>query len=484
MIFKNTSARYGPLIVLLALIPVSCERFFDPRIDNQLAASDAYSDYLSTRAAVNGLYTQLQDLMTAYVITGELRGDMLKVNQQANSDLQDIYFLQYNSGNPYFAGRTAYSVISGCNDVIVHLQTLRESGTTYDDELDNMYAESILLRTWVYFYLLRTYGQVPYITGSYTAEGSLQSIGDWLHDHSDVMVSSARLIDDVEAVIPLLIPSGISGTHFFNLASAWAMVGELYLWEDEYVAAVSALGSSVGTGGGTRFILDKDLENSKWQNIFKGDESATDEIITKIIFDKSEKQENGLLDLFSSISQGGMQLSPVNGIIDALQGTYRFDGTFKDINEIGKYTRSLDEPYTSDMPVILYRAADVHLMLAEAYNRTGRVDLALQLLNNGSDSLFTAGSKGIRGRVGLSPVEVGGNTLNDSIENTEDLILMERSMELAFEGKRWFDILRIARRRNDPDFISDMLMKRYESPDSAMVRNFFSNPDNWYLPLE
>ena len=481
---KNPIARIWLSALLLGLLLVSCERFFDPKIENQLSEAEAYSDYLSTRAAVDGLYTQLQDLMTSYVVTGELRGDMLRPNDWANTDLQAIFSLNYNSGNAYFAGRTAYTAIANCNDVIWHLENLMERGTTYDEKLYSMHAEAVLLRTWVNFYLMRTFGQVPYITASYTAEGNTTSIEDWLAGHSGDPVETGQLISEVESVIPFLIPSEISESQYFNLASAWAMLGELYLWDDDYSQAIDALLASVNTGGGSRFILDKDLENNKWQNIFKGDESATDEIMTKIIFSKAEKQENELMPLFSAIAQGGMQLSPVEQFVIEIEGSYRFDGTYKNGGEVGKYTRSLDAPYTSDMPVILYRAADVHLMLAEAYTRIGQIELALQLVNNGSDTLFTAASKGVRGRIGLPPVTLEGNSLADSMLNMEDLILGERSLEMAYEGKRWFDILRIGKRRNDPDYIGNMMLKRYESPDSARIKAFFSDPGNWYLPLE
>jgi hypothetical protein len=35
----------------------------------------------------------------------------------------------------------------------------------------------------------------------------------------------------------------------------------------------------------------------------------------------------------------------------------------------------------------------------------------------------------------------------------EDLVLRERQRELLFEGKRWFDLMRVVRRKNDPTAI-------------------------------
>lgn len=472
------------LISLLLVITGSCEKFFDPEIETLLSEEDSYSDQLSSRASVNGLYAQLQDLMTSYVVLGELRADMLQVSPAADQELKDIYNLQYGKDNRFFPGRSAYKIISNCNDVIYHLEKLKDKGTTYDKQLFNMHAEAVILRSWTYFYLLRTFGEVPYIVNSYAASGSQADFDVWLTSNSGNNVETDMLIDDVKAVISNLDPENIAESEFFNTASAYALLGEMYLWEDNYQQAVDALFSSIAKGAGSRFILDKDLENSKWANIFKGDESATDEIMTKTIFDKGEKQENELLDIFSAISANGKELVPTIPALTAFDGSQRFAGTYKNNDEVGKYTRSLDAPYTSDMPVILYRAADVHLMLAEGLNRLGNVDDALQLLNNGSDSLFTAGSKGIRGRVGLPSLKVSGTDMADSIQNMEDLIIKERSLELAFEGKRWFDILRIARRRNDAGYLSNMVMKRFDTPDSSAVTNFYNDAVNWYLPFE
>jgi hypothetical protein len=211
-----------------------------------------------------------------------------------------------------------------------------------------------------------------------------------------------NLITDTEAVIPNLIPEYYINSDFFNIASSNAFLGEMYVWKNDYSSAIEALLVSAHSADNYRFILDLDLEKAKWVNIFKGDESAADEIMTKLIFSKGEKQQNDLLNLFSQIGITGKQLSPVSESVEAIIGSFRYAGTFKADNEIGKYTRSLDSPFSSDMPVILYRGADVQLMLAEAYNRSGNPGLALDLVNTGSDSLFTPFSKGVRGRVGFS----------------------------------------------------------------------------------
>lgn len=480
---KKLSKIYVWILVPLLLGLNSCSDYFSPDIPTLLPEEEAYKDFLSSRAAVNGLYTGMQDLMTGYVVLGELRGDMIYTGTSANQDLKDIYQVSIKSDNAYLPYRNAFSLIHSSNQVIQNLANLRSAGTTYDEELDNMYAEALLLRTWIYFYLYRNYEEVPYIIEAYDIEATGTDIVEWIESQTEEMVSLPILEDQILTAIPLFDTEKTTETSFFNLTSAYGLLGEIYLWENSYADAVDVLLSSIKTGEGNRFILDRDLENSKWLNIFKGDETANDEIITKIIFDKGEKQQNGLFQLFAGQAVNGNQLAPVKRIEDYFRGTHRFEGTFKGGFFVGKYTRSTDDPYTSDMPIILYRAADLHLMLAEAYNRLGDYDTALDLLNNGSDSLFTAGSKGIRGRVALPGVSLNVDEDAKMIE-LEDLILFERGLELAFEGKRWYDILRIGKRRNNTDYIANAIMQRFENPDSSAIRNYFADPSNWYLPHE
>jgi hypothetical protein len=68
----------------------------------------------------------------------------------------------------------------------------------------------------------------------------------------------------------------------------------------------------------------------------------------------------------------------------------------------------------------------------------------------------------------------------------ENAIISEAALELAFEGNRWPDLLRIAIRRNDPSFLANKVADKLTaegSADAELVRQRLTNPDNWYLPF-
>jgi hypothetical protein len=95
-----------------------------------------------------------------------------------------------------------------------------------------------------------------------------------------------------------------------------------------------------------------------------------------------------------------------------------------------------------------------------------------------------ATNKGVRGRSYLKEKVVPpSDTANPTIY-IEDLIIQERALELAFEGKRWFDLVRIAERRDDPEYLIEKVAAKFTNPDMAEeVRNKLQNTDNWYLPI-
>jgi hypothetical protein len=61
----------------------------------------------------------------------------------------------------------------------------------------------------------------------------------------------------------------------------------------------------------------------------------------------------------------------------------------------------------------------------------------------------------------------------------------ERAMELAFEGHRWFDLVRIARHRNDPAYLAEKVAAKFSDEEKRIaVQNHLMDMNNWYLPLK
>ena len=130
---------------------------------------------------------------------------------------------------------------------------------------------------------------------------------------------------------------------------------------------------------------------------------------------------------------------------------------------------------------MVYRTADFHLKTCETYARLRRTEEAISHLNEGM--LYkSAWGTGPRTRANLTGVSVDDPRF---VEPVEDLIVEERALELAYEGHRWFDLMRIARHREDPAYLADKVAAKFkEEAKREEVRQRLMDPENWYLPLK
>ncbi len=260
--------------------------------------------------------------------------------------------------------------------------------------------------------------------------------------------------------------------------------------------------------------VDKTYKDEGWTSIFQNSESAFFENISVLPYNSQEDQFNPLANImgrdFYYLVKPSMVLVDSFKTQIPLAGDpgdqYRGIGvsigedTLSQISEteyeflyyINKYALIPSDPFGTD--IILSRAADIHLMLAEAYNRMGDDEsqgFALMLLNAGVNkenpkpSEFTnwRNNLGVRGRVYLAsneiPEEITGEAKTLMIE---DLIIAERSLELAFEGRRFSDLVRIADRRGDPSYLADKVAAKFEgTPEYDRIHSKMMDPANWYL---
>ncbi len=73
--------------------------------------------------------------------------------------------------------------------------------------------------------------------------------------------------------------------------------------------------------------------------------------------------------------------------------------------------------------------------------------------------------------------------LQYQMERVEDLIMDEEALEFAFEGHRYYDLMRVAMRRGDPAYLADKVARRSGSRDERLY-NHLKTESNWYLPFE
>lgn len=261
------------------------------------------------------------------------------------------------------------------------------------------------------------------------------------------------------------------------------------------------------------------------------------EWIWVMYFHEDYDPPNPFIELFSNTG-GSYLLKPSQLIMDNwdaqvqlndFAGDFRGnDGSYQIINNepvVMKYISNYSQldPFDKSGKWFLLRAGLLHLRYIEAANRDGQFKIAYSLLNNGIRTNYgeagatdltyleqtlepfpydfdarmanvgqiPAGMRGlwhrntgIRSRVYLQGITIPEGT--DSMIYIEDKVLEETSLELAFEGHRWGDLVRIAIRRNDPAFLADRIYAKLQKagyPEASEVHSKLMDRNNWFLPL-
>lgn len=288
-----------------------------------------------------------------------------------------------------------------------------------------------------------------------------------------------------------------------------------------------------------------DSNTKGWRSIFGRDRDVlwNSEWIWSLPFDSKFAPANPFIAIFSKTggdylakpSQRAMEMWDSNNQVFSIGGTtvlgYPYDArgskfTYRMVagdpvimKYIYKFESAADQ-FNRNGDWFLYRAAKLHLRYAEAANRDNQQELAYALLNQGirttynplnipdtgnvTDAMQTKlpfpynfdarmgnspnfrapwhRNTGIRGRARLESV----GAIGDDMITTENNIIDEAALELAYEGNRWEDLVRIARRRNDPSFLADKIFEKLNgegNAEAANVKAKLMNPNNWYLPF-
>ena len=138
---------------------------------------------------------------------------------------------------------------------------------------------------------------------------------------------------------------------------------------------------------------------------------------------------------------------------------------------------------------------EIYFAVTKGRNRTfHRVEILGRLYHAGFSVIYENTAHGEFRVVAKKVKEAHGITLDkDAIysgdyddyvqEAVEDIIIDEMGMELAFEGTRFFDLSRVAMRRNDPTYLAKHVAMRNGTMDMTLYNYLSASTKNWYLPL-
>jgi tetratricopeptide (TPR) repeat protein len=491
------------------------EDFFNRQAGDRITPEQHYYSTIDAGLSMEGTIITLQEAMPRLIMLDGLRSDMMEVTPSADAHQRQIHEQVFLPGNPYTQTADLYKMIININEVLANIDKVAENDREFDEYVAYYYDGALItMRAWVYLTLVRL-NNGTYFLG----EDNMTSFPDSLP-----WISREVMIDNlINELIPYVYDPTVGNERieipFPYMMNTKGLLGELYLEAGDYVNAVVYLKMACESylNSPSWLKVDNTFKDDAWSAIFLNSESQNIENLSVVPFSSVEDQFNPLADWCGRTNL--YMVKPTAVLVDSFMAQlpaagepgdlYRGLGvtfgvdTLSKVSEtefttesyITKYEIDKADPFSSD--IILSRAADLHLLLAEAYNRIGTEEsqeYAMIFLNQGINAEnpkpapYARWSRniGIRGRVYLQErVLPEGIEGEEKTRLIEDFIIAERAMELAYEGKRWSDLVRVAQRRGEPEFLADKVAAKFEgTPMYDQIRTKLMDPSNWYLPAE
>lgn len=467
--------------LLMLYVPTGCNSWLDLLPTNDQTTDRYWESKEEVEAVLASAYVQLRTTacQERYVLWGEMRGDGIALNS-ATSNAAKIKNLDILTTNTICQWSAFYTAIGYANSVLKYGPTVLDKDPTFTQELMNSYAaEAVFIRSLCYFYLVRTFNNVPLVTEPYVDDSQDYAVAT--SPEADVL---AYLVTDLENNL-----NRCKTGYESDQSNPWqnkgrvtrwayhALLADIYLWQGNYGRCIHHCDELEKS---KKFRL---MEKEDWfKNFYPGN---TDENIFELQWSRSVDNSTSS---FYNWYMNGENASPLSTYIisdkskelftetlerdvrgdngsyrDATGKIWKFGGT--DFKNVGGSIR----PY-QDNNWIFYRYADIRLMKAEALVMQGDLQGAKDIVQD--EIRFRAG---YNTQINLPANEYDGLMM----------VMQERQREFIGEGKRWFDILRVAK-RNDfqyKQYLLDVLLESVSAKDYAVWASKLSDINSYYLPI-
>lgn len=479
-------------------------------------------DHMVTGAYSNMLASGIQQRA---IIWGAYRSDeLVKNTSHTSTDLDNISAVNMLPTNGYNSWGDFYSVINRCNIVLNHAQGVMAVDPEFTEgDYNTARAQMLALRSLCYFYLVRTFRDVPYTTKSYESDDMVEQLPQATPD--SVLQCC---INDLEESERYILKTGAYGNNnwrnkgYFTRDAVDALLADIYLWrasmthdandyrkcveycdkvinsKDEYYRQ----NHNMSVSSDQSDIYHLTSNPSAQTLIFDYTQGNSDESILEWQYDGTSNSNNGLRNLYYMTGNSNsdhkeyseIQASSIFNIVDAnanndngqkvyqTKNDYRFWNNCFEVNSEEATALYIKKMINDQLLVattattgasrntsrafsdfrqnwVVYRLTDVMLMKAEAL---------VQLAANTEDANIKSAFNLVQVVNKRSMIRTASDTLKISdyttIDAMEKLVLAERERELCFEGKRWFDLVRYCYRHMEGVDIKHKMTSRTSWP--------------------
>ncbi len=420
---------YVSLLALFAL--GGCEKELTQVPFNSISSNNAFvteSDFIN---AIRGAYGALRGASYyggedggAMSSTPDILSDNLIINSQGRKSQQTFFNFNYTADDTWGLWNNAYTTILRANYILENINKLSDG--TFKS---NVKAEALALRALAHFDLLRTYAKkyigatdsdlgIPYVTST---DPTLLPSRDLLKKSYDLVVA-----DFVAAKTGIAINNGVGRMH---KAAVEALLGRVYLYMGQWQNCVSESTSAITDAPAANALASASTFPSIWL-----DQSEKD-VLFKVNFLDPDNITIGVG--YGQASPAGVKpeysvdynLFTLYNNNDVRKNAYIGQTVFNgfNFNYVKKYSgRASGNANVVDYKVI--RMGEVYLNRAEAnynLNTAPSITSALQDINTLESNRYTNYINKL----------LVGQALGNEIQ-------LQRRLELAFEGSRFYDLKR------------------------------------------
>lgn len=410
----------------------------------------------NANGGLNGMYVRFRDQASSNLFFwGETRSETLTYGLQASQGYERYF---ENTLDATFAGPDwlrLYTIVHDANLIIKYVPDIAFQN---EKDKENMLAQAYTMRAFMYFTMVKTWGGVPLVTDpteGYDAETTFK-------ERATEAEVFELIKSDIDKAINFYADNSLpSSKALWSKPAALMLKGEVYLWsgkklngsEQDVSVALQALTESASASG---LALQEDFDR-----VFRYDNKGNSEILFAVRFLDLESGGNYNSLLYVRDDQIPAGVDPeTKGLIGAGGGLNRMSpsqllrssysdedqrkvATFAEMQTVAdgessyfgsvvvKYRGFVDASgrrFLDD--VVIYRYADLLLLIAEAKNYLGQ-DPSSEINQ-------------VRQRAYGSNFEEF-EFVSGSQQENDEAILQERLLELSFEGKRWWDLVRFGK---------------------------------------
>ncbi|MBX2896265.1 MAG: RagB/SusD family nutrient uptake outer membrane protein [Cyclobacteriaceae bacterium] len=406
------------IVVVIIATALSCNSILEPEPIDLLTDEVVLNEPKDVPIVEIGMYSAFRPIIPSVVIAGDFTADML-LHNGTFSQYRELGTKQITSANASVTALwgSIYNLIYLTNFVI---ERLPEVAGVRSVDRNRVMGAAHFLRGYAYFIALQTYGGVPLVTAT-----SIEA------NRNVPRASETEILQLIEAdftaaqdkLPDVPVNAGFAGKQ--ALHAAWA---KFHLYQGNWAQAAAFATEVINSG---LYELESNfatLVNTDFtrEAIFEMGYTLND--------DPGTSSTIGLNNLFV----GRREIIPSNQTVLALASTesgdrfasIKFNANNLKGNDNGWSVAKYGTADENNNNVIVFRLAEMHLIRAEARARLGSV--------SGANSA-TTDINILRARA-KAPA-IGTVTQSQMLA----LIENERVYELAYEGHRWYDLVRTGR---------------------------------------